>query len=159
MKYIKYVETKLGKIGIIEENSKIVKVIINNGNNRNSKDKNVEEKDTKLLLEAKKQLEEYFEGKRKVFDLPLEQKGTEFQKRVWKALEKIPYGETRSYKEVAEMVGNEKASRAVGMANNKNNIPIIVPCHRVIGSNGKLVGYALGLDMKKYLLDLEKKNK
>ncbi len=159
MKYIKYVETKLGKIGIIEENSKIVKVIINNGNNRNSKDKNVEEKDTKLLLEAKKQLEEYFEGKRKVFDLPLEQKGTEFQKKVWNALKEIPYGETRTYKEVAKMLGNEKASRAVGMANNKNNIPIIVPCHRVIGSNGKLVGYALGLDMKKYLLDLEKKNK
>ena len=159
MKYIKYVETKLGKIGIVEENSKIVKVIINNGNNRNSKDKNVEEKDTKLLLEAKKQLEEYFEGKRKVFDLPLEQKGTEFQKKVWNALKEIPYGETRTYKEVAKMLGNEKASRAVGMANNKNNIPIIVPCHRVIGSNGKLVGYALGLDMKKYLLDLEKKNK
>lgn len=159
MKYIKYVETKLGKIGIIEENSKIVKVIIGEENDRNSKDKNVEEKDTKLLLEAKKQLEEYFEGKRKAFDLPLEQKGTEFQKRVWKALEKIPYGETRTYKEVAKMVGNEKASRAVGMTNNKNNIPIIVPCHRVIGSNGKLVGYALGLDMKKYLLDLEKKNK
>lgn len=159
MKYIKYLETKLGKIGIVEENSKIVKVIIGEENDRNSKDKNVEEKDTKLLLEAKKQLEEYFEGKRKVFDLPLEQKGTEFQKRVWKALEKIPYGETRTYKEVAKKVGNEKASRAVGMANNKNNIPIIVPCHRVIGSNGKLVGYALGLDMKKYLLDLEKKNK
>ena len=159
MKYIKYVETKLGKIGIVEENSKIVKVIIDNGNNRNSKDKNVEEKDTKLLLEAKKQLEEYFEGKRKVFDLPLEQEGTEFQKKVWNALEEIPYGETRTYKEVAKMVGNEKASRAVGMANNKNNIPIIIPCHRVIGSNGKLVGYALGLDMKKYLLDLESKNK
>ena len=151
MKYIKYLETKLGKIGIVEENGKIVKVIIDNEN----EGKSYQEKDTKLLLEAKKQLEEYFEGKRKVFDLPLEQEGTEFQKKVWKILEKIPYGETRTYKEVAKMAGNEKASRAVGMANNKNNIPIIVPCHRVIGSNGKLVGYALGLDMKKYLLDLE----
>lgn len=167
MAYVKYIETKLGKIGIVEEDSKIVKVIIVNENNKKSKDKedskndyeNYQEKDTELLLEAKKELEEYFEGKRKEFDLPLEQEGTEFQKRVWNALEKIPYGETRTYKEVAKMIGNEKASRAVGMANNKNNIPIIVPCHRVIGSNGKLVGYALGLDMKKYLLDLEKKNK
>lgn len=167
MAYVKYIETKLGKIGIVEEDSKIVKVIIVNENNKKSKDKedskndyeNYQEKDTELLLEAKKELEEYFEGKRKEFDLPLEQEGTEFQKRVWNALEKIPYGETRTYKEVAKMIGNEKASRAVGMANNKNNTPIIVPCHRVIGSNGKLIGYALGLDMKKYLLDLEKKNK
>ena len=172
MKYIKYIETKLGKIGIVEENSKIIKIIIinknknENGKNTKNKDKgsnsansDYQEKDTKLLLEAKKQLEEYFEGKRKVFDLPLKQEGTEFQKKVWEALEKIPYGETRTYKEIAKMVGNEKASRAVGMANNKNNIPIIIPCHRVIGSNGKLVGYALGLDMKQYLLDLESKNK
>ena len=171
MKFIKYVETKLGKIGIIEENSKIVKVIIVNENeykkesenkkskNNNYNNENYQEKDTKLLLEAKKELEEYFQGKRKKFDLPLEQEGTEFQKKVWKVLEKIPYGETRTYKEIAKMVGNEKASRAVGMANNKNNIPIIIPCHRVIGSNGKLVGYALGVNMKKYLLDLENRNK
>lgn len=157
MKYIKYVDFKLGKIGIIEENGKIVKILFINENN-----KNMEcfiEKDTNLLLEAKKQLEEYFEGKRREFDLPIKQEGTDFQKKVWKALCEIPYGETRTYKEVAKMVGNEKASRAVGMANNKNNILIIVPCHRVIGSNGKLVGYALGLDVKKYLLDLESKNK
>ena len=157
MKYIKYVDFKLGKIGIVEENGKIVKILFINENN-----KNMEcfiEKDTNLLLEAKKQLEEYFEGKRREFDLPIKQEGTDFQKKVWKALCEIPYGETRTYKEVAKMVGNEKASRAVGMANNKNNIPIIVPCHRVIGSNGKLVGYALGLDVKKYLLDLESKNK
>ena len=167
MKYIKYVKTKLGKICVVEENRKIIKVIIDNENNENSKDKEIDkkvyekyqEKDTKLLLKAKKELEEYFAGKRKEFDLPLEQEGTEFQKKVWEALERIPYGETRTYKDVAKMVGNEKASRAIGMANNKNSIPIIIPCHRVIGSNGKLVGYALGLDMKKYLLDLERKNK
>ncbi len=170
MKYIKYVETKLGKIGIVEEDNKIVKIIIENknedkekskknkNNNYNNED-NYQEKNTKLLLKAEKELEEYFEGKRKKFNLPLKQEGTEFQKKVWNALEKIPYGEIRTYKEIANMVGNEKASRAVGMANNKNNIPIIIPCHRVIGSNGKLVGYALGLDMKRYLLDLESKNK
>ena len=160
MKYIKYVNFKLGKIGIVEENGKIVKIVIINKNDENNK--NVDdfiEKDTKLLVKAKNELEEYFEGKRKEFDLPLKQEGTEFQKKVWNALSKIPYGEKRTYKEIAKMIGNEKASRAVGMANNKNNIPIIIPCHRVIGSNGKLVGYALGLDMKQYLLDLESKNK
>lgn len=160
MKYIKYVDFKLGKIGIVEENGKIVKIVIINKNDENNK--NVDdfiEKDTKLLVKAKNELEEYFEGKRKEFDLPLKQEGTEFQKKVWNALSKIPYGEKRTYKEIAKMIGNEKASRAVGMANNKNNIPIIIPCHRVIGSSGKLVGYALGLDMKQYLLDLESKNK
>lgn len=160
MKYIKYVNFKLGKIGIVEENGKIVKIVIINKNDENNKNADdFVEKDTKLLVKAKNELEEYFDGKRKEFDLPLKQEGTEFQKKVWNALSKIPYGETRTYKEIAKMIGNEKASRAVGMANNKNNIPIIIPCHRVIGSNGKLVGYALGLDMKQYLLDLESKNK
>ena len=160
MKYIKYVDFKLGKIGIVEENGKIVKIVIINKNDENNKNADdFVEKDTKLLVKAKNELEEYFDGKRKEFDLPLKQEGTEFQKKVWNALSKIPHGETRTYKEIAKMIGNEKASRAVGMANNKNNIPIIIPCHRVIGSNGKLVGYALGLDMKQYLLDLESKNK
>lgn len=108
---------------------------------------------------AKKQLDEYFAGERKVFDLPITFNGTDFQKKVWRALCEIPYGETRSYKEIAITIGNEKACRAVGMANNKNPITIIVPCHRVIGSNSKLVGYAGGLDMKKGLLELEKNNK
>ena len=160
MKYIKYVDFKLGKIGIVEENGKIVKIVIINKNDENNKNADdFVEKDTKLLVKAKNELEEYFDGKRKEFDLPLKQEGTEFQKKVWNALSKIPYGETRTYKEIAKMIGNEKASRAVGMANNKNNIPIIIPCHRVIGSNGKLVGYALGLDIKQYLLDLESKKK
>ena len=100
---------------------------------------------------------EYLNGKRKTFDIKYEINGTEFQKKVWKELAKIPYGETRTYKEIAVAVGNPKASRAVGMANNKNPIAIIVPCHRVIGSDGKLVGYAGGLDMKRALLTLEKK--
>lgn len=105
------------------------------------------------------QLKEYFDGKRKVFDFPYELHGTEFQKKVWKALCDIPYGETCSYKDIAIAVGNSKASRAVGMANNKNPIFIIVPCHRVIGANGKLVGYGGGLGMKTTLLELEKKYK
>jgi AraC family transcriptional regulator of adaptative response/methylated-DNA-[protein]-cysteine methyltransferase len=104
---------------------------------------------------AAQQLEEYFAGKRKSFALPLNPSGTAFQHRVWDNLLTIPYGEIRSYKEVAAALGNPKASRAVGMANNKNPLPIVIPCHRVIGANGALVGYALGLQMKKRLLQLE----
>ena len=102
------------------------------------------------------QLDEYFGGMRKAFDLPLNPTGTEFQKRVWNELAKIPYGETRTYKEIAKAMGNENSSRAVGNANNKNPIAIIIPCHRVIGTSGKLVGYAGGLEKKKKLLEMEK---
>lgn len=107
---------------------------------------------------TEKQLQEYFCGKRKIFDLPIAPNGTEFQLKVWDALCQIPYGETRSYKDIAEFVGNPKASRAVGGANNKNPIMIIIPCHRVIGSDGSLIGYAGGMDVKKKLLMLEKSN-
>ncbi len=102
------------------------------------------------------QLAEFFENKRKEFDFKYELRGTNFQKKVWNALCDIPYGETRSYKDIAILIGNPKSSRAVGMANNKNPITIVVPCHRVVGSNGKLVGYAGGLAMKKKLLTIEK---
>ncbi len=101
------------------------------------------------------ELLEYFAGERKVFSFAYAGKGTEFQQKVWKALCDIPYGETRSYKDIAVAIGNEKACRAVGMANNKNPIGVIVPCHRVIGASGKLVGYASGVEMKAYLLTLE----
>jgi methylated-DNA-[protein]-cysteine S-methyltransferase len=101
------------------------------------------------------QLDEYFKGTRQVFDLPLKQVGTPFQQQVWEALETIPYGETVSYLHVAEKIGNKKAVRAIGGANNKNPIAIIVPCHRVIGKSGKLVGYEGGLWRKEYLLKLE----
>ena len=101
---------------------------------------------------AKKQLEEYFEGKRKVFDLPLLHLGTEFQQKVWRGLERIPYGETISYGEQSRRLGCENAIRAVASANGANAISIIVPCHRVIGSDQKLVGYGGGLDIKRFLL-------
>lgn len=113
------------------------------------------EKCAMVLAEAKMQLQEYFDGRRKEFNLPLRFKGTEFQKKVWQGLCTIPYGETRSYKELAEIIGNPKAVRAVGGANNKNRILIIVPCHRVIGADGSLVGFGCGLHVKKYLLELE----
>ncbi len=114
---------------------------------------------TEFTDRAYNQLLEYFDGKRKDFDLPYKLNGTDFQKKVWSALCDIPYGQTRSYKEIAVAVGNPKASRAVGMANNKNPITVIVPCHRVIGSSGKLVGYAGGLTMKEFLLGMEGENK
>jgi len=113
-------------------------------------------KSDKLTDTAAAQLLEYFTGARRSFDLPLDSYGTSFQKTVWKALQDIPYGETRSYKQVAQAIGNPKACRAVGMANNKNPIWIIIPCHRVIGADGSLTGYGGGLDMKKRLLLLEK---
>jgi O-6-methylguanine DNA methyltransferase len=105
------------------------------------------------------QIEEYLFGKRKKFTFSYELKSTSFQKNVWNALLEIPYGETRTYKEIAVQIGNPKAYRAVGMANNRNPMPIIVPCHRVIGSNGKLVGYEGGIKIKEILLKIEAKNK
>lgn len=105
------------------------------------------------------QLEEYFAGHRFDFNLPIVLKGTVFQRKVWTALQNISYGETRSYKEIAQSMGAAKAVRAVGNANNKNPIPIIIPCHRVIGSNGSLVGYGGGVDKKEILLDIEKSHR
>lgn len=116
------------------------------------------DKESELAKVTFRQLTEYFNRKRKIFDLPIKFEGTDFQKSVWKELCNIPYGITCSYKQVAENIGNPKACRAVGMANNKNKIMIVVPCHRVIGSNGSLVGYAGGLNIKKFLLDLEQVN-
>ena len=110
---------------------------------------------TELLSMATIQLDEYFQGKRTTFSLPFKLTGTPFQLAVWKELQNIPYGQTTSYKEIAQKINKPKACRAVGMANNKNPLPIIIPCHRVIGSNGKLIGYAGGLKLKNYLLKLE----
>ena len=110
-----------------------------------------------LALAVFRELDEYFQGKRKTFDIPLRTHGTAFQEKVWAALRAIPYGEVRSYKEVAEAIGHPKAYRAVGMANNANPLFIIIPCHRVIGADGSLTGYGGGLPMKKALLMLEKK--
>ena len=116
----------------------------------------IEQVNHPILLETQKQLREYFAGTRQQFDLPLDFEGTVFQKKVWQALLGIPFGETRSYRDIAAQVGNIKAVRAVGAANGKNPISIIAPCHRVVGVNGKLVGFAGGLNNKEILLGLEK---
>ena len=115
----------------------------------------VEQSDHPMLVAAEQQLAEYFAGNRRVFDLPLDFHGTEFQKKVWAALLTIPFGETRSYAEIAAAIGQPTASRAVGAANGKNPISIIAPCHRVIGANGELTGFAGGVEAKAQLLALE----
>ena len=109
-----------------------------------------------ILADCARQLTEYCAGKRTTFDLPLAPRGTEFQQTIWQLLTKIPYGQTRTYGELAAILGNPKAARAVGMACNKNPILLLIPCHRVVGSNGSLIGYAGGLDAKAWLLELER---
>lgn len=155
MKYLNYIDSPIGILGLVQEEDCLTEVFF--GKSESHQDYSQEE--TLLLKEAKKQLKAYFEGNQKIFDLPLNPKGTDFQKTVWQALLLIPYGETRSYKDIAAAIGSPKASRAVGMANNKNPLSILVPCHRVIGSSGKLVGYGGGLSIKENLLGLEKDNK
>ncbi|WP_322101081.1 methylated-DNA--[protein]-cysteine S-methyltransferase [Sarcina ventriculi] len=157
MKNMIYYKSPIGNLIIMEEENAIIKLCFKEQEITNIKD--IQEFETPLLKKAKKQLEEYFEGKRKKFNLALRLNGTSFQNKVWKALLNIPYAKTCSYKDIAKNIGNENASRAVGNANNKNPLPIFIPCHRVIGSNGKLIGYAGGLDIKIKLLELERENK
>lgn len=152
MNTIYYTKMDSHDITIAESNGAIIEIAFG------SKDiPEGENKKTRLLVYACRQLEEYFAGERREFDLPLSTKGTLFQKKVWEALCTIPYGETRSYRDIALQTGNEKACRAVGMANHNNPIAIVIPCHRVVGANGKLTGYAGGLDKKQFLLELERK--
>lgn len=141
-------QTPVGKLYIAEKDGKIGSVSFYD-------DVLAEVCKTDLIEETNRQLSQYFLGERRYFDIPLLLEGTEFQKKVWTCLLKIGYGQTVSYKNVAQMIDCPKAYRAVGNANNKNNIMIIIPCHRVVGNNGNLVGYAGGLGIKKYLLDLE----
>lgn len=152
MKNIFFYDTNIGIMAIMDNGKEITDMELESS--VDTKDMNVCE--TALIKDAAAQLTEYLDGRRKEFNLPLNPQGTEFQKKVWKALCDIPYGETRSYKQVAEAVGNPKAPRAIGMANNRNPIMIFIPCHRVVGSNGSLVGYAGGLDLKEKLLSIEK---
>ncbi|MDF2539452.1 MAG: methylated-DNA--[protein]-cysteine S-methyltransferase [Herbinix sp.] len=153
MKYVYYYETKIGRVVIAEDGHGITDLSITEELHKDENEIQLEE--TERIKEAAQQFYEYLEGKRKIFQLSLNPAGTPFQKRVWEALVQIPYGETRSYKQVAEAVGNPKACRAVGMANHFNPIMCIIPCHRVIGANKKLVGYAGGLHIKELLLNLE----
>lgn len=147
--YVGYYETPAGVIKILCDENYVLEVGFSNEKGENTNGSTV-------LNNALKQMDEYFRGKRKKFDLPLYFNGTEFQKNVWKALTEIPYGGVVSYQDIARKINNEKAVRAVGNANNRNKIMIMIPCHRVIGKNGKLVGFAGGLDKKEFLLAHEK---
>lgn len=145
--YHMYYNSAIGPLKIIADEEAITAIEFT---------KEMEEDNPNAMCEVcVQQLIEYFDGVRTTFSIAVDPQGTLFQKRVWNALKKIPYGQTCSYKQIAIACGNEKASRAIGMANNRNPIPIIIPCHRVVGSNGKLVGYAGGLDKKTLLLELE----
>lgn len=141
------ITSPIGSLTLTEENGRITGVHFGKAGGTNGV--------SPILCEAEKQLQEYFSGARKQFDLPLTPVGTQFQHAVWDALCAIPYGETRTYAQIAAAIGNPKACRAVGMANNRNPIAILIPCHRVVGANGSLTGYAGGLDAKKALLALE----
>ena len=146
-----FYETNVGRIGIAENGTAITNVFFG----RTVVPKVYELEETPLLREAGGQLVEYLAGARTVFDLPLAPEGTAFERTVWEALLTIPYGEVRSYGQIAAQIGRPAACRAVGRANGLNPISIFIPCHRVVGANGKLTGYAGGLDMKKKLLELE----
>jgi len=148
VKYYYNYDTLFGSVIIVTEDEFLIKIIYGN-------EKVDEEKETTLIKEIKKQIDEYSIGKREKFDVPIKMVGTDFQIKVWKELIKIKFGECITYQELAKRVKNENYARAVGMANNKNPIPIIIPCHRVIGKNGNLVGYAGGIDIKKQLLEIE----
>lgn len=142
-------DSVIGRMVVEDDGSFITRVYVDNafiGSGDNSR----------LFIAVKTQLEEYFCGKRREFDIPIRLNGTEFQKAVWNALLTVPYGKTASYKDIAAMIGKPKAARAVGGANNKNPIIIIVPCHRVVGADGSLTGYACGTDIKHTLLNIEK---
>lgn len=141
----------VGRVGIAERDGSISHLFFGADKSPLS----LEAAETELIKQAARQLDEYFAGGRMAFDLPLAPQGTDFQKAVWNALLLIPAGQTRSYKEIAVAVGRPGACRAVGMANNRNPIAIIIPCHRVVGSDGGLVGYGGGLGVKRYLLELE----
>ena len=172
MMYATLYQSPIGNLELVEENGVLIRVVYLSQEEREKEclqsqtskkkllqaasRKEIELRSTPILEEAVRQLEEYFSGVRKEFQLPLDLRGTEFQKKVWQALLEIPYGETQSYGQIAEQIGNPKAMRAVGMANHNNPIMIIVPCHRVIGKDRSMTGYACGIDVKEALLRLER---
>ncbi|MDR0699233.1 MAG: methylated-DNA--[protein]-cysteine S-methyltransferase [Tannerella sp.] len=156
MKHFIIYNSPAGSLRIVENGTGITNIDFLTNKPENPAE--AEEKETFLLQTAAKQLSEYFAGKRTHFDVKLDLHGTDFRKRVWNVLCTIPYGETRTYKQIAECAGCPKGARAVGLANNRNPVSIIVPCHRVIGANGSLTGYAGGLNIKQILLDIEQRN-
>jgi len=156
----KTMESPVGKLKLVASDKGLVAVLWQNDRpTRVRLAEPAEDDQHPVLLKAERQLGEYFAGKRKEFSIPLDMRGTPFQKTVWEALLAIPFGETRSYGQLANQLGNPNATRAVGAANGRNPLSIIVPCHRVIGSSGKLTGFGGGLETKAQLLSLEQKDR
>lgn len=155
--FYSYMDSPIGRLLLAGDNDGLKVVGFSSGNKARGADAEWERFD-EPFRKVKAQLQEYFSGDRKNFDILLAPDATPFQASVLEALQDIPYGETRSYRDIAERIGNPKAVRAVGGANGANPIPIIIPCHRVIGSNGTLTGFGGGLDSKRFLLDLETSN-
>lgn len=154
--FFKFVQSPLGRLKLVASSKGLVAILWeNDGPERVPLSDLVEDPNHPILLEAEHQLGEYLSGKRREFSITLDVRGTAFQKDVWEALLRIPFGETRTYGELARQIGRPEANRAVGAANGRNPLSIIVPCHRVIGASGKLVGFAGGLEVKARLLDLE----
>jgi methylated-DNA-[protein]-cysteine S-methyltransferase len=155
---IKIMDSPVGRLTLVANQKRTLTAIRwdKEDTNREKPENIAEDEHDPVLLKAEQQLREYFEGQRQIFSLDLDFDGTEFQKKVWNALLTIPFGETRSYGDIARQIGNPKSVRAVGAANGKNPLPIIVPCHRVIGSSGKLVGFGGGMENKALLLNLER---
>lgn len=150
MRYQLAMESPIGTLTLVEEDGALIRLEFGTYRGEAVSCK------TRLLACAVKELNEYFDGKRISFTIPLRPEGTPFQKRCWDALCRIPYGETRTYAQQAAMIGNPKACRAVGMGNHRNPLPIFIPCHRVVGKNGTLTGYAGGLHIKETLLNIER---
>jgi methylated-DNA-[protein]-cysteine S-methyltransferase len=154
--FYKHFVSPVGKLKLVASETGLIAILWENDNPRRVPLEDlVEDNDQRILVETERQLKEYFAGRRDLFSMPLDMRGTAFQKDVWRALQAIPFGETLSYGEIAKQLGRPTASRAVGAANGRNPISIVVPCHRVIGSSGKLTGFAGGLDAKAHLLNLE----
>ncbi len=152
MKTAKIVDTPVGWLTLVGENDALIEARFG------QRQDDIPLCDTPLLLQAAQELAEYFSGRRKAFTVPLNPRGTAFQQKCWRALLMIPYGQTRTYSQQAALIGNPKACRAVGMGNNRNPLPVFIPCHRVVGANGSLTGYAGGLDIKQMLLQIERMN-
>ncbi len=150
--YTTFLESPVGWLKITADEESLLSIEFKDSK-ENSKNKLPE-----ILVKTKKQLQEYFRGKRKTFQLKIRPEGTEFQKKIWELVQNVPFGKTVSYLKIAMQSGSEKNTRAVGLANGKNPIPIVIPCHRIIGSNGKLTGYAGGIEKKQWLLKHELEN-
>ena len=154
--YYKSMPSVIGQLKLVATDSGLAAILWENDDPRRVRlGPLIENRTHSILLEAERQLREYLEGKRRIFNLQLDPAGTAFQTRVWEALKAIPFGETRSYSDIARQTGNAKASRAVGAASGKNPLSVVIPCHRVIGVSGNLTGFAGGLRVKAHLLALE----